>query len=90
MHMAVPPFMPDELPNLPAALRDEISGIVSSRLVQLLAHGTDHIPCAWFDMATRKCRHYEHRPEVCVEFAVGSADCNEHRKSAGMPAAIEV
>lgn len=33
------------------------------------------LPCLWFDEQTRKCRHYDHRPEACREFEVGSAEC---------------
>jgi Fe-S-cluster containining protein len=32
-------------------------------------------PCIWYDTETRRCRHYEFRPEVCSEFEVGGEDC---------------
>lgn len=32
-------------------------------------------PCHWYDPASRQCRHYEYRPLVCRDFAVGGADC---------------
>jgi len=41
-------------------------------------------PCFWFDVETRKCRHYEFRPHVCQEFEIGSFDCHDARRRAGM------
>lgn len=32
-------------------------------------------PCLWYDAEARRCRHYEHRPQVCREFEVGEEDC---------------
>jgi Fe-S-cluster containining protein len=37
-------------------------------------------PCYWFDLETRRCKHYEHRPEICREFEVGGEDCENHRE----------
>jgi uncharacterized protein len=41
-------------------------------------------PCLWFDDATRRCRHYEYRPRACREFEVGSVDCRDARRRAGV------
>jgi Fe-S-cluster containining protein len=35
----------------------------------------DHSPCVWYDAATRRCRHYEHRPQICRDFEVGGEGC---------------
>jgi len=32
-------------------------------------------PCLWFDAEMRRCRHYEHRPDICREFEIGSKEC---------------
>lgn len=32
-------------------------------------------PCIWLDLETRRCRHYEHRPQVCRDFQRGSDAC---------------
>jgi Fe-S-cluster containining protein len=32
-------------------------------------------PCFWLDVETRQCRHYEQRPEICRDFAVGGEAC---------------
>ncbi|TWT80677.1 Flagellin N-methylase [Planctomycetes bacterium CA13] len=36
-------------------------------------------PCIWLDMETRRCRHHEHRPNVCRDFQVGSKTCRDWR-----------
>jgi Fe-S-cluster containining protein len=41
-------------------------------------------PCLWFDEQTRRCRHHEHRPEVCRGFVVGSEACLVHREQRGI------
>lgn len=42
------------------------------------------MPCLWFDEATKRCRHYEWRPDICREFEVGGEGCLEWRSSAGI------
>lgn len=37
-------------------------------------------PCIWLDLATRRCRHYEYRPDICQEFERGSLDCLNWRE----------
>lgn len=41
-------------------------------------------PCSWFDVATRKCRNYEHRPDICRDYEVGCESCLSYRKAAGL------
>ena len=41
-------------------------------------------PCLWLDPATGLCRHYEHRPRACREFAVGGVDCLGARRRGGV------
>jgi len=36
-------------------------------------------PCVWYDAEGRRCKHHEHRPEVCQNFAVGGKGCLEWR-----------
>lgn len=38
-------------------------------------------PCCWLDTKSRRCRYYEHRPQICREFEVGSFECREWRLS---------
>jgi Fe-S-cluster containining protein len=41
-------------------------------------------PCLWYDAATGRCRHYEFRPKACRSFEVGSIDCRDARRRAGI------
>lgn len=36
-------------------------------------------PCVWYDAERRCCKHHEHRPQVCRDFAVGGKGCREWR-----------
>lgn len=36
--------------------------------------------CIWFEPATKGCRFYEHRPQICRELEVGSEGCRNWRK----------
>jgi hypothetical protein len=42
------------------------------------------LPCLWYDVETRTCRHYERRPEACRQFEVGGEDCLWLRGEAGV------
>jgi Fe-S-cluster containining protein len=42
-------------------------------------------PCLWYDPDSAQCRHYEYRPAACRAFAVGSPDCLDARRRAGVP-----
>lgn len=86
MHVGCPPFMPWEEEKLPPNLKEEFQQILVTRQVQIKATGDDWVPCAWFDWSTRKCKHYEHRPEVCREFEVGSSECINFRKTGDVDA----
>ena len=86
MHMAVPPFLPEETDGLPEDIREEFRAILATREIQFTATDSDFVPCAWFDWATRQCRHYDHRPEVCREFEVGCDACVDLRRNGGLPA----
>lgn len=36
--------------------------------------------CVWFDRATKGCKHYDLRPNVCRNLDVGDEDCLRIRK----------
>ena len=89
MHMAQPPFCGPEDPDwqaLPQELKDELEAIGRNRDLQFKATGSDLVPCAWLDMATAKCRRYDHRPTICREHDMGGEDCRRQRRAAGLPA----
>lgn len=72
MAMEIPPFdeAEDEDAELPESLRLELAAAKANRTRGLL-------PCIWLDMASRKCRHYDHRPKTCREFVPGGEICEE-------------
>ena len=41
-------------------------------------------PCIWLDLETRKCLHYEHRPQMCRDFEVGNPHCLRMREACGI------
>lgn len=87
MHMAVPPFFGNDDAReqaLPPRLKAELAAIWETRRVQFAATGSDHVPCAWFDLVTRKCRHWEHRPDACRDYTIGNRSCRSQRKAAGI------
>jgi Fe-S-cluster containining protein len=40
--------------------------------------------CLWLDMETRRCRHYEWRPNCCRDFLLGDGACLSWRKQFGI------
>ncbi len=81
MGTPVPPFEPGEEArwNLTPAqlrpIRDRIAG----------GQQFDRLPCVWFDSQTRRCRHYEQRPDACRRFEPGSTLCRLSRIDIGLP-----
>lgn len=43
-----------------------------------------HEPCVWLDVETRRCTHYELRPQVCRDFEPGNLVCLEDREARGI------
>lgn len=41
-------------------------------------------PCLWYDPEFARCRHYDMRPRLCRAFALGSEDCLDARRRAGV------
>src|SRR5206468_9386250 len=39
---------------------------------EIPSRGGNYEPCLWLDPVTRRCRYYEHQPDVCRDFEVGS------------------
>ena len=84
MHIGWPPYLCGEAESLPASVRAdlELTREISDRVAVSIGH--DYFPCGWLDRSTGRCKHYEHRPEVCREFEVGGEDCHELRESGGI------
>lgn len=87
MHMAVPPYDEEErellAANLPEVYADLLA-VEATRQVQLRVSGEECIPCGFFDMVTRKCRHHEYSPDICARFEVGGEFCLSIRRDAGI------
>lgn len=42
------------------------------------------LPCLWFNVETKRCNHYEHRPEACRDAVVpGDEYCLNFRSKGG-------
>ncbi|MGI9472127.1 MAG: YkgJ family cysteine cluster protein [Rubripirellula sp.] len=64
--------------SLPDSLRHELEQYAEA--YQAPGEGELDGPCVWFDLDTRRCKHHEHRPQVCRDFRIGSQDCLGWRK----------
>lgn len=82
LHLSTPPFLDYEWKYIPEDLRREIEAVEHAGVRQ----DGDGLGCMWFDHATRQCRHYDQRPDVCEGFEVGGEDCRRFRRDAGLPA----
>ncbi len=80
MHAQEPPFAgvngvaagPDPYwDNLPEFLKLEIESLRS----EVQSNSRRCEPCLWLDLATKRCRHYEHRPKLCRDFELGGEEC---------------
>ena len=69
----IPPYL-DEIDFIPLALQREV---IDARKREAELAGQ---PCLWWDPATGKCRHHEHRPNICREYEVGGELCLETRE----------
>jgi Putative zinc- or iron-chelating domain len=66
-----PPFDTDEISRVPTEL---LSTIKDSPGIH------DRGVCSWLDLETRKCKHYDHRPQGCRDFPRGSVACHGTRQ----------
>jgi Fe-S-cluster containining protein len=67
---------------------DLVAEILADGRARRAAGGPSYgTPCLWYDAATARCRHYDHRPRACRAFAVGGDDCRDARRRAGIPGA---
>ncbi|MHC4519126.1 MAG: YkgJ family cysteine cluster protein [Planctomycetota bacterium] len=72
-----PPFRPDDTVRPPPEIQRLVAWL-DERDPQRAAHIT---PCYFFNLATRKCLIYEHRPQACREFLPGGQLCLELRRA---------
>lgn len=87
LHVGHPPFLRfargDRADPYWAALPPELQREVSDHIDNLQDHDMGQ-PCIWLDLQTRRCRHYEHRPQQCRDFEVGNYHCLRLRATIGL------
>lgn len=81
MHVGYPPLV--SLPGDPEWDRLPIDLQLEIEIAQQREPDIDR-PCIWLDMETRRCRHYDLRPSVCVKFPVGGLSCLSFRSARGI------
>ena len=80
-HLGSPPFLatgaPDENgcltdfqhePTMPAELIAEVSNYRRALGAGGPDRGAEELPCFWYDAATKRCKHYRWRPNVCRDY----------------------
>ena len=73
----IPPFL-DEIDFIPRDLEREV---LEARKIEAELAGK---PCIWWEASTGKCRHHEHRPNICREYEIGGELCLETRARFGI------
>lgn len=64
--------------SLPQMARIELEMYVEDLRADRLPGG--ELPCIWFDLKTRRCRYYEHRPSICRDgLLVNDEACRQWR-----------
>jgi len=76
MEMCSPPFVPPDTDQLPPDVKSDYQHGLEGRDE---AGWPDCVPCFWLDPDSKKCRHYEHRPDICRDFEMGSDECRAWR-----------
>jgi uncharacterized protein len=80
MRTPIPPFQPGEsvARDVPAELMVPIDQrIEADQHFNLL-------PCVWLNPETRRCQHYELRPQACRDFELGTDLCRLSRWDEGI------
>lgn len=76
-----------EHPSRPAGLPEELIREIDEHFIGLFRGQEPQERCLWFDAESRRCRHYEWRPQVCRDYELGGSAClalrREHLSTAG-------
>ena len=67
--------VPSLLLFIPEALREEIARHQEEERETGRTRRDRGLPCIWYDMETKRCRHYEYRPDTCRDVVVGGSSC---------------
>ena len=71
-------------PFRPAGLPAELVEEIDAHFLGLHRGQEGPGPCLWYDAAALRCRHYQWRPQVCRDYAVGSPSCLSGRRKEGV------
>lgn len=77
--VGLPPFRTDELRGVPEDIRLSHAQQVSN--IEKYPRGTT---CSRFDLKTKQCTIYLHRPAICRDLEVGGTLCQHYRRKAGV------
>jgi Fe-S-cluster containining protein len=77
-------------PYRPAGLPDELIREIDDHFLGLRRGQEPLEKCLWFDAATRRCRHYDWRPQVCQDYELGGDACLILRKERLLRDAVQV
>lgn len=81
-------------PNVPESLKHELAEYYAHARAQIEAGVSraeayrDGEPCCWYDPVSKRCKHYEHRPQTCRDFQLGEASCLAYRSDAGLTSGL--
>jgi Fe-S-cluster containining protein len=62
-------------PFRPAGLPQQLIDEIDTAFDGLMRGQEPQEQCLWFNATTRKCRHYEWRPQVCKDYELGGTAC---------------
>lgn len=78
--MGHPPLLGFDLDGMPDDLRDKILADMDANPTR----ESDQLPCTWYNLETKRCRHHEYRPTICRDFETGSDGCLNYRDFYGV------
>jgi Fe-S-cluster containining protein len=80
MRTPIPPFQPGE-----EAQRDVPQSLLQPIQERIAAdQHFDLLPCVWLNLETRRCSHYDLRPQACRDFEINSTLCQLSRWDEGI------
>jgi uncharacterized protein len=59
----------------PEGLPDKLIQEIDDSFLGLARGQEPQTKCLWFDANQRRCRHYEWRPQVCIDYELGGDAC---------------
>lgn len=68
-------LLPALIDFLPEALRKEIEFHQEEERRTGATCFERGLPCIWYVLETKRCRHYDYRPDICREIPVGGRSC---------------